>query len=84
MQADPHMHNKLVYQVYKWLARTEGQIPPGLVYAIVYVEEILHLFQNIINVLFMVEKCDVIKPGTQHDQKSHEVRFGSKSHLLVT
>ena len=84
MQADPQMHSKVVDQVCKCLAGTEGRRSPGLVPIIVYGEEILHLCQNIINVLFMVEMCDVIRPGTQHDQKAHEVRFGSQSRLLVT
>ena len=42
------------------------------------------LCQNMISVLFMVEMCDVIRPGTQHDQKYHEVRFGIQYCILIT
>ena len=51
---------------------------------IFYREEILHLWQNIINVHFMAEMCDVIRLGKQHNQKAHEVRFGTQSLLVVT
>ena len=74
---------KVVDQVCKCLDGTEGQQTPGLITIIFYVEEILHLFQNIINVIFMVEMCDVTIPGTQHDQMAHEVIFGSQSCPLV-
>ena len=84
MQADPHIHSKVADQVYKRLAVTEGRQPPGLVPVIFYGEEILYLFQNIINIIFMVEMCDIIRPGTQHDQKAHEVIFGSQYCLIVT
>ena len=72
MQADTQMHSKVVDQVCKCLAGTEVQGYLGLVPDIVYGEEILHLYQNMINFLFMVLMWDVIGPGTQHDQKSHE------------
>ena len=84
MQADPQMHSKVVYQVCKFLAGTEVRRSLGIVPVIVYGVDILHLCQNIINVLFMVEMCDVIRPGTQHDQKAHEVILGSQYRLLVT
>ena len=71
------MHSKVVDYIFKCLDGIEGQQYPGLVPVIVYGEKILHLCQNIINVLFMVEMCDVIRPGTQHDQKAHVVKFGS-------
>ena len=83
MQADPHIHSKVADQVYKRLAVTEGRQPPGLVPVIFYREEILYLFQNIVNIIFMVEMCDIIRPGTQHCQKDHDVRFGANIAFLL-
>ena len=57
---------------------------PGLITVIVYGEEILNLYHNIINVLFVVEMCDVIRAGTHHEQKAHEVIFGSQYCLIFT
>ena len=84
MQSDPQMHSKVVDQVFKCLSGIEVQRSPGVGTVIFYIEEILHLCQNIINILFMVEICNVIRPGTQHDQKAHEFIFSSQSRLLVT
>ena len=68
------MHSNVVDQFCKCLAGTEGQGYLGLVPDILYGEEILHLYQNMINFLFMVGMWDVIGPGTQHEKNSHEVR----------
>ena len=43
MQTDPQMHRKVVDQVCKCLAGTEGQQSPGIVPLIFYGDEILHL-----------------------------------------
>ena len=78
------MHSKVVGHILKCLDGIEGQRYPGLVPVILYGEKILHLCQNIIDVLFMVEICDVIRPGTQHNQKAYEVRFGIQYFLIIT
>ena len=66
------------------MAGTEGQGYLGLVPDIVYGEEILHLYQNMINFLFMVGIWYAIGPGTENEQKAYAIIFGSQSCLLVT
>ena len=64
MKDYPQMHSKLVDKVFNLFDGTEYRRYLRLVPVIVYREEILHLCQNMISVLFMVEMCDVIRPGT--------------------
>ena len=84
MQDDFQMHSKVVDQVWKFLPGTKGKLSPRLDPIIVYGEDILNLFQKIINALFMVKMYDVIRPGTQNDQKAYEVISGSQYRLIVT